>query len=193
MTERKKIYTRKGDDGTTALGSGERVSKSSPRMAAYGTVDETNAAIGLARLLLSQEHVAVSEMLGRIQNDLFDLGADLSLLDGGRSATDGVLRLQMKQVERLEHEIDRMEQDMPPVASFILPGGSRAGAALHLARTICRRAERCIVTLKRVDGEPVSEAIMAYINRLSDHLLVAARFVNEKGAKDLLWTSTAQS
>ena len=182
-----KIYTRTGDDGTTGLGSGERVLKTSLRITAYGTVDETNAAIGVARLQLPADQALVSEMLARIQNDLFDLGADLCVPDTGQPLPYTPLRLQMKQVERLEREIDHMNEDMAPLASFILPGGSQAAAALHLARTVCRRAERCIVELKLSSEEHVSDAVSRYINRLSDHLFVASRYVNGKGTTDLLW------
>ncbi len=181
-----KIYTKTGDDGTTALGSGERVLKTSKRITAYGTVDETNAAIGLARLLLPEDQQTVAAMLARIQNDLFDLGADLCVPDRGEPLPYTPLRLQDAQVERLEREIDLMNGEMAPLTSFVLPGGSQAGAALHLARTICRRAERCIVELK-LEGEPVSETVCRYINRLSDHLFVVSRYVNGKGKDDLLW------
>jgi cob(I)alamin adenosyltransferase len=188
-----KIYTKTGDDGTTALGSGERVLKNNARIAAYGTVDETNAAIGVARLQLpadqadQADQAAVADMLARIQNDLFDLGADLCVPDKGEPLPYTPLRLKSAQVDRLEREIDAMNDEMAPLASFILPGGSQAGAALHLARTICRRAERCIIDLKLTDGEPVSDAVAHYINRLSDHLFVASRYVNAKGKNDLLW------
>jgi cob(I)alamin adenosyltransferase len=182
-----KIYTKTGDDGTTALGSGERVLKNNARIAAYGTVDETNAAIGVARLQLPADQAPVADMLARIQNDLFDLGADLCVPDKGEPLPYTPLRLKSAQVDRLEREIDAMNDEMAPLASFILPGGSQAGAALHLARTICRRAERCIIDLKLTDGEPVSDAVAHYINRLSDHLFVASRYVNAKGKNDLLW------
>jgi len=182
-----KIYTKTGDGGTTALGSGERVPKTSPRIVAYGTVDETNAAIGMARLLLPESQGPVAAMLARIQNDLFDLGADLCVPDRGEPLPYTPLRLNSAQVERLEREIDEMNGEMAPLASFVLPGGSQAAAALHLARTICRRAERCIVELKLIGGEQVSDAVCRYINRLSDHLFVASRYVNGKGKNDLLW------
>jgi cob(I)alamin adenosyltransferase len=181
-----KIYTKTGDDGTTALGSGERVPKTSKRIAAYGTVDETNAAIGMARLELALDQQSVAEMLARIQNDLFDLGADLCVPDRGAPLPYTPLRVKDAQVDRLEREIDSMNAEMAPLTSFVLPGGSEAGAALHLARTICRRAERLIVELK-LDGEPVSDTACRYINRLSDHLFVASRYVNGKGRDDLLW------
>jgi cob(I)alamin adenosyltransferase len=182
-----KIYTKTGDDGTTALGSGERVPKTSARIAAYGSVDETNAAIGVARLLLPESEALVAAMLARIQNDLFDLGADLCVPDRGEPLPYTPLRLNSAQVERLEHEMDGMNGEMAPLTSFVLPGGSQAAAALHLARTICRRAERCIIELKLIDGEQVSSAVCRYINRLSDHLFVASRYVNGKGKNDLLW------
>jgi cob(I)alamin adenosyltransferase len=176
-----KIYTKTGDDGTTALGDGTRVAKDSPRIAAYGTVDETNAAIGVARLQLGGEHREVSEMLARIQNDLFDVGADLCVPQTDVPLPYTPLRLKASQVERLEREIDAMNAEMAPLASFVLPGGTAAGAALHMARTICRRAERCIAELKRLEAQGVSEHVLHYINRLSDHLFVASRYVNDKG------------
>ncbi len=182
-----KIYTKTGDDGTTGLGSGERLPKTSCRIAAYGTVDETNAAIGMARLLLPPDHAEAGAMLARIQNDLFDLGADLCVPDRGEPLPYTPLRIQDSQAARLEHEIDAMNSEMAPLASFVLPGGSQAGAALHLARTICRRAERCIVELKFTENEQVSDAVCRYINRLSDHLFVLSRYVNGKGKDDLLW------
>jgi len=181
-----KIYTKTGDDGTTALGSGQRVLKTASRIEAYGTVDETNAAIGMARLMLPEDRRDVAGMLARIQNDLFDLGADLCVPDSGEPLPYTPLRIKDAQAERLEREIDAMNGEMAPLASFVLPGGSKAGAALHLARTICRRAERRIVQLK-LEGEPVSHAACRYINRLSDHLFVASRYVNGKGKDDLLW------
>lgn len=181
-----KIYTKTGDDGTTALGTGERVLKTNSRIAAYGTVDETNAAIGMARQFLSADQEAIAAMLARIQNDLFDLGADLCVPDRGEPLPYTPLRIKDAQVERLEREIDAMNAEMAPLTSFVLPGGSQAAAALHLARTICRRAERCIVELK-LAGEPVCDAACRYVNRLSDHLFVASRYVNSKGKDDLLW------
>jgi cob(I)alamin adenosyltransferase len=182
-----KIYTKTGDDGTTALGTGERVPKTNARIAAYGTVDETNAAIGMARLLLPPGDETVPAMLARIQNDLFDLGADLCVPDRGEPLPYTPLRLNNAQVERLEREIDAMNSEMAPLASFVLPGGSQAGAALHVARTVCRRAERAIAELRLIEGEPVSADVCRYINRLSDHLFVASRYVNGKGKNDLLW------
>ncbi|MEM8743860.1 MAG: cob(I)yrinic acid a,c-diamide adenosyltransferase [Pseudomonadota bacterium] len=181
-----KIYTRTGDDGTTALGSGDRVVKYSPRIEAYGTVDETNAAIGIARLELTEQHGDVDAMLTRIQNDLFDLGADLCVPQ--KPDEEGGLRVVAAQVERLESEIDTLNGELQPLRSFVLPGGTRAAAALHLARTISRRAERRMVELAAIDGETVSEAAMHYVNRLSDFLFVASRYVNGKGEGDVLWT-----
>ncbi len=164
----------------------QRVLKTASRIEAYGTVDETNAAIGMARLMLPEDRQDVAGMLARIQNDLFDLGADLCVPDSGEPLPYAPLRIKDAQAERLEREIDAMNGEMAPLASFVLPGGSKAGAALHLARTICRRAERRIVQLK-LEGEPVSDAACRYINRLSDHLFVASRYVNGKGKDDLLW------
>jgi len=182
-----KIYTKTGDDGTTALGSGQRVPKTSARIAAYGTVDETNAAIGIARTLLPASQEAPAEMLNRIQNDLFDLGADLCVPETGEPLPYTPLRLKDAQVDRLEREIDAMNSEMSPLTSFVLPGGSQAASALHLARTICRRAERCIIELKLTGNEQVSDTVCRYINRLSDHLFVMSRYVNAKGKDDILW------
>jgi cob(I)alamin adenosyltransferase len=182
-----KIYTRTGDDGTTALGDGTRLPKYDLRVAAYGTVDETNAAIGMARHALAPDQTEIDATLGRIQNDLFDLGADLTIPDRGQQLPYEPLRVTEAQVAWLESEIDRMNAELKPLASFILPGGSAAASALHLARTICRRAERHIVELSMRDGEPVSKAVVKYVNRLSDLLFVASRFVNDKGRGDVLW------
>jgi len=179
-----RIYTRTGDDGTTALGSGERRPKYDLRVAAYGTVDETNAAIGVARLHLA-EWPALDAMLGLIQNDLFDLGADLSVPQ--REGKAERLRLVASQVERLEKDIDSLNADLAPLTSFILPGGTPGAAYLHLARTICRRAERIMVELASQPAEPVSEAAIQYINRLSDFLFVASRAANHNGEGDVLW------
>ena len=181
-----RIYTRTGDDGTTALGSGERRPKYDLRITAYGTVDETNAAIGVVRLHLRDAH-EMDAMLGRIQNDLFDLGADLATpADAPRA--EGALRIVQSQVERLEREIDELNEELQPLTSFILPGGSAAAAALHLARTISRRAERIMVALVATPGESVDEPAMRYVNRLSDLLFVASRTANGRGANDILWT-----
>ncbi|MEO1265228.1 MAG: cob(I)yrinic acid a,c-diamide adenosyltransferase [Pseudomonadota bacterium] len=182
-----KIYTRTGDDGTTALGTGERVRKDALRVSAYGTVDEANAAIGIARLKLTDAHQDVADALLRIQNDLFDLGADLCVPDRGDKLAWEPLRISTAQVDRLESEIDAMNAEMEPLASFILPGGTPAAADLHLARTIARRAERMMVELAAEPDEPVSEPAKRFLNRLSDYLFVAARFVNDRGRSDVLW------
>jgi cob(I)alamin adenosyltransferase len=182
-----RIYTRTGDDGTTALGSGERVRKDSLRVAAYGTVDETNAAIGMARLHLGPAMKTLDRRLGHIQNDLFDLGADLCVPDRGKPLPYEPLRIAARQVERLEQEIDDMNGTLAPLRSFVLPGGTPSAAALHLARTICRRAERTIVELATVPEEPVSDAVVKYVNRLSDYLFVASRFTNAAAGGDVLW------
>lgn len=179
-----RIYTRTGDDGTTALGSGERRPKYDLRVSAYGTVDETNAVIGVARLYLAQAP-AIDAMLGRVQNDLFDLGADLAVPQ--REGKAERLRVLATQVERLEHDIDALNADLAPLNSFILPGGTPAAAHLHLARTVCRRAERMVVELASQPNEPVSDAAVQYLNRLSDFLFVAGRAVNDNGARDVLW------
>jgi cob(I)alamin adenosyltransferase len=181
-----KIYTRTGDDGTTALGSGRRVSKYHLRVEAYGTLDETNAAIGLARLHTRDKQPALDAMLARIQNDLFDLGADLCFPDETKDAR-GRLQVSDAQVERLEGEIDELNRELQPLRSFVLPGGSPAASFLHLARTVSRRAERLMVALASKQGEPVGAAALRYINRLSDFLFVAARFANDKGKSDVTW------
>src|SRR5258705_616227 len=182
-----KIYTRTGDDGTTALGNGERVPKSSARVAAYGTVDETNAAIGMARMHLRVTDPALDARLARIQNDLFDLGADLCRPDRGPKPAHEPLRIIASQVDRLEGEIDELNAVLDPLRSFILPGGSAEACSLHMARTVCRRAERMMVELAADLGEPVSDPALRYINRLSDFLFVAARYANDRGRSDVLW------
>lgn len=182
-----KIYTKTGDDGTTALGTGQRLPKTHARIAAYGTVDETNAAIGVARQFMTSEYAKVDAMLLRIQNDLFDLGADLCVPDTGEPLPYQPLRIAPSQVTRLEAEIDELNAEMKPLTSFVLPGGSKAGAALHVARTLCRRAERKILELAGIDGEAVSKPVREYMNRLSDFLFVASRYVNDKGTGDILW------
>lgn len=182
-----KIYTKTGDAGTTALGTGDRVTKFDLRVTAYGTVDEANAAIGVARLKINEIHGNVADMLMRIQNDLFDLGADLCTPDRGEKLEYEPLRITPGQVDRIESEIDALNGELSPLRSFVLPGGSEAGALLHVARTVTRRAERCIVELSNDENEPVSDAALRYINRLSDFLFVASRFVNDKGAGDTLW------
>ncbi|KWT71037.1 MULTISPECIES: cob(I)yrinic acid a,c-diamide adenosyltransferase [Hyphomicrobium] len=182
-----KIYTRTGDKGTTALGSGERVLKHDLRIAAYGTVDETNASIGMVRVHLGSGHPGVDAKLVRVQNDLFDLGADLCVPDRGQKMEYEPLRISQTQVERLEAEIDEMNSELKPLRSFVLPGGSPAAAALHVARTISRRAERLMVELAGDPNEPVGTAALQYINRLSDFLFVASRYVNDRGKSDVLW------
>jgi cob(I)alamin adenosyltransferase len=182
-----KIYTRTGDKGTTALGSGERVPKHALRIAAYGTVDETNASIGMVRVHLGDTEPKLDAMLVRIQNDLFDLGADLCVPDRGEKLEHEPLRVTEAQVKRLEQEIDEMNAELKPLRSFVLPGGTPAAAALHMARTISRRAERLMVELAADASEPVGAAALKYINRLSDYLFVASRFVNHHATGDVLW------
>ena len=182
-----KIYTRTGDKGTTALGSGERVPKHALRISAYGTVDETNASVGMVRVHLGDANPQLDAMLVRIQNDLFDLGADLCVPDRGEKLEYEPLRVTDAQVKRLEQEIDEMNAELKPLRSFVLPGGSPAAAALHMARTISRRAERLMVELASEPSEPVGPAALKYINRLSDLLFVASRYVNDRGKSDVLW------
>ncbi len=182
-----KIYTRTGDGGDTALATGSRRPKYDLRVTAYGTVDETNACIGMARLHTGESSPDVDAMLGRIQNDLFDLGADLATPETGEKLEYEPLRIVPAQVERLEKEIDTLNAALQPLRSFILPGGSPAAAALHLARTVCRRAERNVVELAHRRDETVSDASIHYLNRLSDFLFVASRYVNNGGAGDVLW------
>jgi len=181
-----KIYTRTGDDGTTALGSGERRKKYDLRIAAYGTLDETNAAIGIARLHTAGDP-SLDPSLARIQNDLFDAGADLATPGKGKGPGGARLTVTGAQVAWLESEIDRLNAELEPLRSFILPGGLPAGAYLHLARTICRRAERLIAELMDKVDESVTPEVLQYVNRLSDYLFVAARYANDKGAMEILW------
>ena len=181
-----KIYTRTGDDGTTALGTGGRRKKYDLRIAAYGTADETNAAIGIARLHTAGD-AALDAALARIQNDLFDLGADLCTPGQGKGPGGARLTVTVKQVAWLESEIDRLNAELAPLRSFVLPGGGLAAAYLHLARTICRRAERLTAELKDKAGESVTPEVLKYLNRLSDYLFVASRYANGKGAGDVLW------
>ncbi len=185
-----RIYTRTGDDGTTALGSGERRLKHDLRVAAYGTVDETNAAIGVARLQLASEP-EVDAILARVQNDLFDLGADLAVPEKADKPGKDRLRIVDSQVARLEADIDKLNAALVPLTSFVLPGGEPAAAHLHLARTICRRAERLVVELASRKGEEVGAPAIRYLNRLSDLLFVTARYVNGRGTRDVLWVPGA--
>jgi len=181
-----KIYTRTGDDGTTALGTGERRKKYDLRVAAYGTLDETNSVLGIARLHTGGD-AALDAALSRIQNDLFDVGADLTTPGKGKGPGGARLTVTAAQVEWLEAEIDRLNDELEPLRSFILPGGSAAAAYLHLARTVCRRAERLIAQLNDQKDESVTPEVLKYVNRLSDFLFVAARHANDKGTRDVLW------
>jgi cob(I)alamin adenosyltransferase len=183
MVRLTRIYTRGGDQGETSLGDGSRVPKHALRVVAYGTVDEANAAVGLARLYADADAEA-GAMLSRIQNDLFDLGADLCTPEGGRRGA-GALRVAANQVARLEREIDAMNARLQPLDSFVLPGGSAAAAHLHLARTVVRRAERLVGEL--ANNEPVNPETLKYLNRLSDHLFVLGRRLNDNGDRDVLW------
>jgi cob(I)alamin adenosyltransferase len=185
MVTLSRIYTRGGDQGRTSLGDGTRVAKHTGRVAAYGTVDEANATLGLARLHATGEPDA---MLARIQNDLFDLGADLCR-PGSDFDDPKALRVRETQVERLEREIDAMNGELQPLTSFVLPGGSAAAAYLHLARTVTRRAERLVCEL--AEAEAVNPAAVKYLNRLSDHLFVLSRWLNGKGEADVLWVPGA--
>jgi len=185
-----RIYTKTGDDGTTGLGSGERRPKYDLRVAAYGTVDETNAAIGVARLHLASEP-EVSAILLRVQNDLFDLGADLAAPENPAKPNRERLRVTDSQVERLEKDIDKLNEALSPLTSFVLPGGEASAAHLHLARTVCRRAERLTVELAAREEEKVGAPAIRYLNRLSDLLFVAARYVNGRGQRDILWVPGA--
>ena len=186
-----KIYTRTGDGGDTGLATGERVKKFDGRVAAYGDVDETNACIGLVR-----QHTADDEtldpILARVQNELFDLGADLATPEReGKPLGWDALRVTAAQVERLEGDIDRLNDDLSSLTSFVLPAGTPAAAALHLARTVCRRAERVAVRLACEPGEAVSAEALKYLNRLSDLLFVMGRYANARGVGDVLWTPGA--
>ncbi len=188
MVTLNKIYTKTGDAGTTALGTGTRVPKHDIRIEAYGTVDEANSVIGIARLYIDG---TLDEGLSRIQNDLFDLGADLCTPDTGEKLDYEPLRMTASQVDRLEKEIDAMNERLEPLKSFILPGGSEAAAYLHLARTVSRRAERLMVALSQADDGGVGEPALKYINRLSDYLFVAGRIANDEGRQDVLWVPGA--
>src|SRR5580704_13283305 len=186
MVKLNKIYTRTGDDGSTGLGSGERRKKYDLRVAAYGTLHEANAAIGIARLHTGGDGM-LDAALSRIQNDLFDVGADLCTPGKGKGPDGARLTVTQAQVDWLESEIDRLNDELAPLKSFVLPGGTPAAAYLHLARTICRRAERLIAELKDRPDESVGDEVLKYVNRLSDFLFVAGRYANGKGARDVLW------
>jgi len=188
-----RIYTRTGDNGTTALASGERVNKHNLRVDAFGTVDETNAAIGVARLHTGAESALVDfdPVLALIQNDLFDLGADLAMPEDGVGRGYEPLRITPPQVERLERDIDTFNAGLAPLRSFVLPAGTPAAAHLHVARTVCRRAERLVVELSTQPGEVVSAAVLHYLNRLSDLLFVLARLANSRAGGDVLWVPAA--
>lgn len=186
MVRLNRIYTRTGDDGSSGLSTGERRPKDDPRFQAIGSVDETNAAIGVARLHIS-EYPDLDLMLGAIQNDLFDLGADLATPESEEPPAFEALRILAVQVERLEKEIDYLNRGLAPLTTFVLPGGGAAAAHLHVARTICRRAERDAVALTRKAGEKVNPEAVRYLNRLSDFLFVASRWANDLGGRDVLW------
>lgn len=186
MVTLNRIYTRTGDKGLTRLSTGQPVSKASLRVEAYGGVDETNAFIGVARQHTKGD-VELDALLERIQNDLFDLGADLATPEQNEKPAWEPLRIVDSQVERLEREIDGMNARLSPLTSFVLPAGSPASAALHVARTVCRRAERKVVELMGVEDEIVSDAALKYLNRLSDLLFVASRRANDDGSADVLW------
>lgn len=188
MVKLDKIYTRSGDKGKTRLSTGEPVDKWHPRVVAYGTVDETNAALGVAALDAEGDMLAA---IRRIQNDLFDLGADLATPDRGKPLEWTPLRIIDSQVKRLETEIDAMNTALAPLDSFILPGGSALAARLHVARTLCRRAEREVAELSANEGEIVSAEALAYINRLSDWIFVAGRVANNNGVDDVKWVPGA--
>ncbi len=189
------IYTRTGDKGESGLGDGTRRPKTDARFVAMGDVDETNCVVGLARLhtqgSADPTFGAIEATLARVQNDLFDLGADLCMPPAEGEAPGAALRVAATQVEALERAIDALNENLAPLRSFILPGGSAASAALHLARAVCRRAERSVVALAEIEGEEVTPAALAYVNRLSDYLFVAARAANDFGATDVLWAPGA--
>ncbi|KZK87910.1 Cob(I)yrinic acid a,c-diamide adenosyltransferase [Pseudovibrio sp. W64] len=187
MVTLNKIYTKTGDDGTTALGSGERRQKHDLRIEAYGTVDETNSVVGIVRLHASKEMPVLDELLGRIQNDLFDLGADLATPDTGEDLGYEPLRITDNQVSALEDAIDQMNVELTPLKSFVLPGGTPLATHLHQARTVSRRAERLVAALSQ--KEKVNKQALQYLNRLSDLFFVASRYANLKGEGDVLWVA----
>ncbi|HEX5264333.1 MAG TPA: cob(I)yrinic acid a,c-diamide adenosyltransferase [Phenylobacterium sp.] len=189
MVTLNRIYTRAGDAGATRLATGQTVSKADLRVETYGAVDETNACLGLARVHAVGDGT-LDPILARVQNELFDLGADLAQPAKADEAAGSILRILDSQVARLEGEIDALNAELPPLTSFVLPGGTPAAAALHLARTVCRRAEREAVRLIEA-GEPVSGPALRYLNRLSDLLFVAARYANDRGASEVFWKSGA--
>ena len=182
-----KIYTKTGDDGTTALGNGERIAKSSKRVSAYGSVDELNSFIGLARSFVESDKLKeLDKILATIQNDLFDLGADLCIPDKDKNADS--LKIVKSYVKNLEKEIDKLNSQLEPLRSFILPGGTKVSAYVHIARTIARRCEREMIELRQIEEAEISKEAVQYINRLSDFLFVAARYVNLKSDfDDILW------
>jgi cob(I)alamin adenosyltransferase len=182
-----RIYTRTGDQGTTALSTGERRPKYDLRVATYGTVDETNATLGMARLHTATEDPRLDEMLNRIQNDLFDLGAELATPETGEKLAWEPLKIVQSQVDRIEREIDELNGGLEPLRSFVLPGGTPGSACLHLSRTVSRRAERMMVELAQTPGEIVAEPALKYMNRLSDFLFVASRHLNRLASGDVLW------
>jgi cob(I)alamin adenosyltransferase len=184
MVTLNRIYTRTGDEGTTSLGNGERRKKYDLRVDAYGTLDEVNAVIGLARLHTGGE-ARLDAALARVQNDLFDVEAELCLSQKGPGGAR--MTVTDAQVGWIEQEIDRLNADLAPLTSFVLPGGTPAAACLHLARTVCRRAERLMVELRDKSGEPLSASALKYVNRLSDFFFVASRYANDKGKRDVLW------
>jgi len=186
MVRLNRIYTRTGDDGSSGLSTGERRPKDDVRFEAIGGVDETNATIGIARLHVS-DYPDLDLMLAAIQNDLFDLGADLATPETREPPAFEALRILPLQVERLEKEIDYLNRSLAPLTTFVLPGGSTAAAYLHLARTVCRRAERMAVKLARIEEERVNPEAVRYLNRLSDFLFVASRWANDLGGRDVLW------
>lgn len=191
MVKLNKIYTRTGDDGTTGLVNGERRAKSDLRIEAFGTVDEANACIGLARLHTAADHPEIDRMLERIQNDLFDLGADLATPGSTRIEGYEPLRIVASQVLRVEADIDGLNARLEPLRSFVLPAGSPAAAALHIARTVVRRAERAMVAANEAEADDIGAEALKYINRVSDFLFVAARVVNGMGSADVLWVPGA--
>jgi cob(I)alamin adenosyltransferase len=186
MVRLNRIYTRTGDAGTTSLGTGERRKKYDLRVDAYGTLDELNAVVGIVRLNTTADR-RLDELLARVQNDLFDVEADLCMPEGGKGPGGARLNVTDAQVAWLEQQIDALNDELEPLTSFVLPGGTPAATYLHLARTICRRAERLVVKLADTEGENVEPPVLKYVNRLSDFLFVAGRYANDKGRKDILW------